>query len=387
MIDQPPFLFACCQIGAEAALKAEIARLWPNLRFAFSRPGFLTFKRISDEKLPEDFDLKSIFARCYGFSIGRVELPGDSSADFSLLAQQAWEKIGALPVRRWHVWQRDSAAPGEHGFEPGETELARQAASALAQARPPSLPELPINQPARAGEWVADCILVEPNQWWVGFHVASSVAARWPGGVPAIARPESMISRAYLKISEALDWSRFPLRRSDVCLEIGSSPGGACQALLDRGLNVIGVDPATMDERLIGRERFTHIRKRAEDMKRRDFRGVDWLVADSNVAPQTTLAIVEDIVTHPAVQIRGLLLTIKLLDWAMAEQAQEYLTRVRSWGYEYVRARQLAYNRQEFCLAALRKRSMRRPSLLRTSQTRQRQNIPPAADGAGEGDD
>ena len=48
----------------------------------------------------------------------------------------------------------------------------------------------------------------------------------------------------------------------------------------------------------------------------------------------------------------GLLLTLKLLDWKLAEEIPSYLGRIRSWGYRRVQARQLAHNRQEICVAA-----------------------------------
>jgi 23S rRNA (cytidine2498-2'-O)-methyltransferase len=84
------------------------------------------------------------------------------------------------------------------------------------------------------------------------------------------------------------------------------------------------------------------------------------MTADLNVAPNYTLDAVESIVTHRATHFRGLLLTLKLIEWELAEHIPEYLERVRSWGFEYVRARQLSYNRQEICVAALRRRAMRR---------------------------
>ena len=36
-----PFLFTVCQVGAEGALKNEVLRSHPELRFAYSRPGFV----------------------------------------------------------------------------------------------------------------------------------------------------------------------------------------------------------------------------------------------------------------------------------------------------------------------------------------------------------
>ena len=118
----------------------------------------------------------------------------------------------------------------------------------------------------------------------------------------------------------------------------------------------MGIDPAKMDEEVLGHPQFTHVKKRAADMKRREFRDIKWLFADSNVAPQYTLDTVEAIVTHREIDVRGMLLTLKLLEISLAEQIPEYIARVRSWGYEEVQTRQLAFNRQEICVAAKRKR-------------------------------
>jgi 23S rRNA (cytidine2498-2'-O)-methyltransferase len=173
-------------------------------------------------------------------------------------------------------------------------------------------------------------------------------------------------------MEEALLWSRLPIERGDRVVEIGAAPGGSCQALLDRGLLVTGIDPSDMAAELLAQPGFTHVKKRAADIKRREFQDVNWLTADSNVAPAYTLDSVEAIVTHADVHIQGLLLTLKLLDWDLADHLPEYLERIRSWGFRYVRARQLAHNRQEVCVAALRRRSQRRQSLLKKRSRRRR---------------
>jgi 23S rRNA (cytidine2498-2'-O)-methyltransferase len=169
-----------------------------------------------------------------------------------------------------------------------------------------------------------------------------------------------MISRAYLKMQEALAWSQLPVEPQELCVEIGCAPGGATQVLLQRGLRVTGIDPAEVDPALLTHPGFVHMRKRAADVKRREFRGVKWLFADSNVAPKHTLDSVESIVTHGDVHILGLLLTLKLPEWKLAAEIPEYVDRVQRWGFGFVRTRQLAFNRREFCLAAMRHRSDRR---------------------------
>ena len=51
------FIFTVCQIGTESALKDEIAREWPDFRFSYSRPGFVTFKLPEGFCVSNDFDL------------------------------------------------------------------------------------------------------------------------------------------------------------------------------------------------------------------------------------------------------------------------------------------------------------------------------------------
>ena len=83
---------------------------------------------------------------------------------------------------------------------------------------------------------------------------------------------------------------------------------------------------------------------------------VDWLTCDINLPPYYTLDAVKAIVTHPGVRFKGMLLTLKLVEWSLAEEIPKYLEKIRSWGYPQVRARQLHHNRQEICVAASRRR-------------------------------
>jgi 23S rRNA (cytidine2498-2'-O)-methyltransferase len=371
----PQFVFVACQVGAVAAVKWEVARLWPQWRPAFSRPGFVTFKLPPGSVLAEDFDLRSVFARAYGFSLGTVR--GESLEE---LAQQAWRLVAGLPVRRIHAFSRDTAEPGWRDFEPGLNADALAAHAALIQSCPQPTLLAPVaadpKRPARRGELVLDCVLVEPGLWCVGFHRADSISSRWPGGMMPLELPPDAVSRAWLKTEEALRWSELPIPPGARVAEIGSAPGGSSQALLARGFLVTGIDPAEMHPAVLAHPNFHHLRKRSTQVRRREFRKIRWLVVDMNVTPNYTLTAVEAIVTHPQVNIRGMLLTLKLTNWRLAERVPEYLERVRSWGYNIVRARQLQHNRREICVAALQKPFRRKPPLRKPARRRQ---APPAA--------
>jgi len=343
------FLFAAIQAGAERALKNEIAREHPELRFAFSRPGFVTF-RLPDETRA-DFALRSVFARTWGYSLGKVGGAADTQ-----LASDAWRLFGEQrldePIRHVHVWQRDRPLPGDEGYDGAADELARSLGALLLEQEPERAEPPKVNSVAAAGDVVLDSVLVERNEWWLGWHRAAAPETRWIGGVPAIALPARLISRAYLKIVEALEWSELPIAAGDRCVEIGSSPGGSCLALLERGLNVTGIDPAEMDAEVLAHPGFTHVRARAKDAKRSVFRDCRWLVMDANVAPSYTLDTLDGVLTQAGARPEGLVLTLKLTDPALTEKLPQVAERIRRYGYRRVRMRPLAFNRQEVCAVA-----------------------------------
>src|SRR5690348_8659468 len=91
------FAFATCLPGVEPALKREIARTRPELRFAYSRPGLVTF-RSSREVTPDD-PPGSVFARVWGCSIGAARS-----------AEDAAQQLAPFGVQRVHVFVRDDVA-------------------------------------------------------------------------------------------------------------------------------------------------------------------------------------------------------------------------------------------------------------------------------------
>jgi 23S rRNA (cytidine2498-2'-O)-methyltransferase len=355
----PAFLFVTCQVGAEGALKAEVLRKWPEFRLAYSRPGFVTFKLPAEQPLDESFELKSTFARAWAFSLGKV-----TGANTAELVEKSWKLAAAaeLPFTTLHVWQRDSYTPGFHHFEPGPTPMAEEVRTALVAARPENMSAITItgDELAPQDAVVFDCAIVEPGEWWLGWHVARNHASRLPGGMRPVQLPPHAVSRAYLKMQEGLFWSRIPLRNGDVCVELGCSPGGAAQALLDRGAKVIGVDPAAVDPVVLAHPNFRHIRRRGKEVRRSELRDARFLFADMNVAPNYTLDTVEAIVTNEKVHIDAMALTLKLIEWELAEQIDVYLDRIRGWGFHDLAARQLQHNRQEICVAALRRATTRK---------------------------
>ena len=149
-------------------------------------------------------------------------------------------------------------------------------------------------------------------------------------------------------------WSGISIQQGDVCAEIGSAPGGACQWLLEVGATVIGVDPAEMEPEILKHDNFTHIRRRSNEVKKKDLKDVKWLFADLNATPTYTLDAISEIVSNQSVDVTGMILTLKMTDIKMAEEVTAIRKRVTQLGFSVVKTRQLAFNRGEFCLAAVK---------------------------------
>lgn len=336
------FLLVTCQAGAEAALTRRQEEVLPGLRRGAWRRGLVTFRLPPGLDPADDFRPDLVFARAVVRSFGQIR--GDTMAE---RVTRALATAGRADWEHAHVWCRD--ATGSVDAEAIRATLID--AFALPADRGPV---------AAAGALVLDCIIDEADRWWLGWHRAGDPASTWPGGMRPAAPPPGMVSRAWMKLDEAIAVFGIPLRAGQRALELGAAPGGACQRLLEAGLDVVGVDPALVDPTVAAHPRFRQWRMRAREVRLRACRGFDWILADMNIDPTGTLAALERIVTAPDVGRPGIVATLKLSDWSRAAALPEWLGRFRSWGYE-PRCRQLATGGREVCVVAARGRPLTKP--------------------------
>lgn len=365
---QSLFVMTVCQVGAEPTLKKEVSLLDPKLKFAFSRPGFVTFKSTHESPLGPEFKLASVFARAYGLSLGKFE--SKEKDETELIAQifvKAREiKLAAkLEKMRLHFWERDLHVPGEEplGYVPGEK--ARKILARLRSA--PEFSELFFpDEMAKVGDFVFDVTIVEDHQWWFGAHLHSGGHSPYSGGRPDILLPTESPSRAYLKLEEAILNFQAPVRRGDIAVEIGSAPGGASYALLQRGVSVVGIDPAEMSETVLkfksaSGARFEHIKEPVNRVPREILPAkVEWLLLDMNVEPRITVFAVDRLATRMIDSLMGIFLTIKLNRWEIADEIPGMLEHVKVMGMVRVRVAQLSHHRQELLIYGLTRRGVQR---------------------------
>jgi len=343
---QGGFILCPCHPGAEAALAGRQAEVLPAFLRTAWRRGLATF-RIGPETFdpPDDFWPDLVFAHTVVRSLGQVTGPTVSD-----LAAKAADTVAGCTWDAVHVWRRDERVDAPVA----DIRLAVAAACGVAVGT---------DQVTRSGDLVLDCVLDSPDRWWIGWHRAGTPASRWPGGVYPRGVPEAAVSRAWLKLDEAIASFGVTLEPGQRALELGAAPGGACQRLLEAGLHVVGVDAAAVDASVLADARFEQWRMRAREVPLRRFRGFDWLPADMNIDPTSTMAALGRLLEAGTCLPRGVIATLKLPEWSRGSELPGWLDAFRAWGYE-PRARQLSTGGRELCVVAL-SAARRRPSPVR----------------------
>jgi 23S rRNA (cytidine2498-2'-O)-methyltransferase len=100
-------------------------------------------------------------------------------------------------------------------------------------------------------------------------------------------------SRAYLKLWEALTLIGRRPGPADVCLDLGSSPGGWSWALAQMGARVISVDKAPLAPEVARLPGIEHKSESAFALDPRSVGPIDWLFSDVVCYPARLLALVE----------------------------------------------------------------------------------------------
>jgi 23S rRNA (cytidine2498-2'-O)-methyltransferase len=342
-----PFRFTTCRAGSEATLKRDIASHFAGeLTPAFMKPQFITWKmRHPGFSPPRNL---SHFARVSGISIGLCKTIAE-------LVDHARQFTGK-PIRL-HVFPRITA---EDGVETATWQridtLAAEITAALQLAGISIETPLPINH----GDLILDVIVGETNEEpiFLGYHEHQNGMHSHPGGLPRITLAADVPSRAWLKLEQALAWRGWDQLdlRGHTAIDLGCAPGGATYSLLQRGMNVLGVDTAEMDPRVLDLAkaqgvRFDHWRTAAGRLNLTALpREVALLLCDINLAPPLVIPEIQRI--QDTVQSRRLILTIKLNTPALEDRAHEFIDTIRDFAPAPVFATQLAGNRREICVCA-----------------------------------
>jgi 23S rRNA C2498 (ribose-2'-O)-methylase RlmM len=157
-----------------------------------------------------------------------------------------------------------------------------------------------------------------------------------------------------------MEWADIKMNPGENVLELGASPGGASQFLLEKGWKVYGVDPAKMDERLtswIQQGQFIHLPSPFELLSIEDLRFTSHLiVCDINLPPSVVVREIIRLIVlmkKNAQQIpHTILINLKMTDDTFINQLEIYQKRFLELGFKRCRLKMLPSHRKEIALLA-----------------------------------
>jgi len=354
-------LLVAVKPGAEAAVVERQQVILPELARAAWRKGVVTFRLPPGFDPPDDFFPELFVAqaviRSFGQAVG-ASIDARADAAVAIAGKGPWDAV--------HVWRREPSV-ADRSADAGAGDTEEEVAEAIRRRIERSSRHRSTAADTMPGDLVLDCVIDSPDRWWIGWHRGLSPVSCRPGGMHPLREAVEKVSRAWLKLDEAIATSGVRLAAGERACELGASPGGACQRLLEAGLSVVGIDPAVVDPRVAEHPRFEQWRMRARDVKVKAFRGFDWFVADMNIDPTSTMESLGRILTAPGVRPKGVIATLKLPDWSRAAEIPGWLDRFREWGQTPVMARQLSTGGREVCVVTEPRRQAptRKPGLPR----------------------
>jgi len=321
------FAFALTNPGTEKAMKLEVETMGLGWRPGYQRKGFVTFK--ADEPFTLDsLRVEVACARRLCVSLGK-----------SATREDAVEKLAGVSLIQ-HAKFEDRKMRG--------------------------LPVEASRQRPESGDIIGTVVELGEGEFWSGVHRHAPFLSPDPAGDSGIVMPERSPSRAWLKLEEAVRFFGLDFTPRDIVVELGCAPGGVVLALLDRGVPVIGVDPAKLADVVMehaiperenapkGKPWFYHCQKPAALAAKRDLgKGVTWFMSDMNQSPEVVLKECARF-CKMAPEIRGALMTLKLTDTAQVVEKESWFAALRAMGFKNIRLQQLAVHHKELALLATR---------------------------------
>lgn len=139
-------------------------------------------------------------------------------------------------------------------------------------------------------------LLVDGTTAQVGTADAD-LGSPWPLGIPRLRLPREAPSRSTLKLAEAIAVFLGPreaalMHEGQSAVDLGAAPGGWTWQLVARGLQVAAVDNGALAPSIARDPNVEHVR--ADGLKWRPKRPVDWLVCDVVEKPMRIATLVAD---------------------------------------------------------------------------------------------
>lgn len=194
---------------------------------------------------------------------------------------------------------------------------------------------------SEARRWVQVWV-ISTETVWVGITEARDVLSPQPAGRTKLRRPADAVSRAGLKLEEAIHWVGVGPERGETVADLGAAPGGWTQVLLGRGARVVAVDPKTLKVTAPA-GRLEHLRESAFDYAPPDT--LDWVVCDMAWRPAEVARLIAKWGRRG--WARQFVANFKLPMRKKVQQLEEVVAILKEGGWTGLRGRHLFHDRDE----------------------------------------
>ncbi len=344
------FAWFSVNAGSEKHLIDEIRGRFPQWRFAYSRPGMVTFRLPYPMSAEECFFYTPFFAFARRWGVSWEHGSFEHIVEFL----KQFKNSGHWQI---HFWEQELL-----GFD---DDIMKTLGQFLVQETKATL-----NQPPSPGPLV-HMIRILRDEFWLSIqyfgpsHVGGVGGGPWPESnlnEPIFSPP---ISRAYHKIKSS--WAILsPSERRGHWVELGCSPGGAFQFLGEQQNKVTGIDPGKIDERILNffveknPQSFHFLNVSAQNLNPQSLQSqlgsVDWLAIDMNLSVKQSLSYSEAIIREFS-SLKGIIYTFKISHPDMIQQLPGIQMRLKDYGFPYQLSFQWVSHRKEFLQLALKQKN------------------------------
>jgi 23S rRNA (cytidine2498-2'-O)-methyltransferase len=323
LLPTPGTFLWTCREGFEGPLFEELC--WHKTSVTLLAAGL-----VQSEKLPK---VMPTFARM----VFRVEAVVPTPQEAARLFEEQRLKV--------QVWVPDTQAGNARA---GECVAWESTIAALREGKhDPSTPWSAFE----SGVGLGQVCLVAPHTAAVGVVPAREALSLAAGGRARMKRTAEAPSRAAMKLDEALEWVGVAPGKGDVCVDLGSAPGGWTRRLVERGARVWSVDTGLLAPDLASHPRVRHFHQSAFAFAPEE--PCDWLFCDMAWRPVEVAQLLAKWARNRwATQVVANLklpMKDKLPTLVRARAALE------AGGWSDVRLRQLYHDRDEVTVRAVRR--------------------------------
>lgn len=189
-------------------------------------------------------------------------------------------------------------------------------------------------------------ILLNNNECFIGISETKFNLSKWSGGETRYTE-NGIICRSALKLQEILEHINIDFSQYNTAIDLGCAPGGWSKVLIDNGLQVVGIDPGDVDEKLKNNSNFYHFKGLSETFLEKNKKYFDIITNDMKMDYKLSISITNNF--KKFLNKNGIIIMTVKLYKTRYNEIENIINSIKS-NFDIIFARQLFYNRNEFSL-------------------------------------